>query len=143
VSLAFALLHLTCAYLRSAQQQQQPQDLAKLRQQEIRKSAADRKGKERDEERRRDRARRQEIDARQRQREEESKRRREQENVQQGERASLDEDENTRDESREMAADIMAKFTTELTFSTILTRLFCYCFIQNAARRSGEPASHR
>jgi len=37
-------------------------------------------------------------------------------------RASLDEDENTRDESRSMATDIMATSTTELTHSILLTR---------------------
>ena len=38
-------------------------------------------------------------------------------------RASLDEDEHTRDESREMATDIMATSTTELTHSIHFARL--------------------
>jgi len=38
------------------------------------------------------------------------------------ERASLEEDEHTSDESREMATDIMATSTTKLAHSIILTR---------------------
>ena len=47
------------------------------------------------------------------------------------ERSEPDEDENTRDESREMGAGIIATSTTKLTlFHTILlTRSFCPCFI--------------
>jgi len=40
-----------------------------------------------------------------------------------GERASLDEDEHTRDESREMATDIMATSTTKLNFSMLFDSL--------------------
>ena len=49
-------------------------------------------------------------------------------------RASLDEDEHTRDESREMATDIMATSTTKLTHPIRLTRLVRSCFIKNAPR---------
>ena len=48
--------------------------------------------------------------------------------------ASLDEDEHTRDESCEMAADIMATPTNELTHSILLTRSFWFWFIKNAPR---------
>jgi len=49
-------------------------------------------------------------------------------------RASFEEDENTRDESREMATDIMATSTTELTLfhSIRFKRSFCSCFNKNA-----------
>ena len=40
--------------------------------------------------------------------------------------------EHTREGSREMAADIMATSTTELTHSIRLARLVCSCFIKNA-----------
>ena len=47
---------------------------------------------------------------------------------------ALDEDENTRDESREMATYIMATSTTKLTHSIRLARLVSVrsCFIKNA-----------
>ena len=50
------------------------------------------------------------------------------------ERASLEEDENTRDGYREMAADIMATSTTKLTLfhSIRLARSFPRCSIKNA-----------
>jgi len=47
-------------------------------------------------------------------------------------RASLLEDENTRDEVREMATDILATTTTKLTNPIRLARLVCSCFIKNA-----------
>jgi len=71
-------------------------------------------------------------------------------------RASFEEDEHTRDESREMGTDIMATSTTELTIfhsirlahftSLHFTSLhsFCSCFIKNAPRfaslRSVQPS---
>ena len=53
-------------------------------------------------------------------------------------RASLDEDENTSDESREMAADIMATSTTKPPRDSLHS--FCSCFIKNAPPlRSAQP----
>ena len=46
-------------------------------------------------------------------------------------RASLDEDENTRDESREMAIDIMATSTTKLTHSILLTRFTRFALVSS------------
>ena len=48
--------------------------------------------------------------------------------------ASLDEDENTRDESRKMATDITATSTTKLTHTILLARLLHSWFIKIASR---------
>jgi len=47
----------------------------------------------------------------------------------------LDEDENTRDESREMATEIMATFITKLTHSILLTRLIRFALVASLKMR--------